>query len=268
MARGRTNQVMATRRAPEETKRFPDHVLTEEPLEIRLDGHRVATTMRTPGDDFELAVGFCWAEGLIAPGAVKTIRYCGTGSAVATEFNVVTVETEVPSPEPPTPRLGLTTAACGVCGADAIEALAARLTPLATPIVPAPDVVQRVDDALRAEQPLFDQTGAAHGAAAFDLETGALGPIREDIGRHNAVDKVVGRLYLDGLLPASTLGLFVSGRASFEMVQKGWAAGFRCVVAVGGASSLAIDTAHQAQLGLVAFVRGSSHTVYCPDRLA
>lgn len=259
---------MATRRTGNAQQRFPDRVLTEEPLEIRLDGHRVATTMRTPGDDFELAVGFCWAEGLVAPGAVKTIRYCGTGSAVETEFNVVTVETELPAAEPPTARLGVTTAACGVCGADAIAALADRLTPLgATAAVPSPEVVARVDEAVRGAQPLFDQTGAVHGAAAFDFVTGEIGLTREDIGRHNAVDKVVGRLYLDGALPASNYGLFVSGRASFEMVQKAWAAGFGCLVAVGGPSSLAVETAKQAQLGLVAFVRGESHTVYWPDAL-
>jgi FdhD protein len=256
---------MATRFVNAVPSRFPDRVLSEEPLEIRLDGHRVATTMRTPGDDFELAVGFCWAEGLIEAGAVKTIRYCGTGSAVETEFNVVTVETEHPATEPPVERLGVTTAACGVCGADAIEALAARLVPHERPVLPPPDVIARVDAAVRAAQPLFEQTGSVHGAAAFDLPTGDLGPIREDIGRHNAVDKVVGRLYLDGALPAATSGLFVSGRASFEMVQKAWAAGFGCLLAVGGPSSLAVDTAKQAQLGLVAFLRGDTHTVYWPD---
>lgn len=253
---------MATQRTGDTSKRFPDRVLVEEPLEIRLDGHRVATTMRTPGDDFELAVGFCWAEGLLGVDALKTIRYCGTGSAVETEFNVVTVETERPSAEPPTERLGVTTAACGICGADAIEALAGRLTPLPETVVPSSDVIARIDEAVRGQQGLFDLTGAVHGAASFDLVSGELGPVREDIGRHNAVDKVVGRLYLDGALPASERGLFVSGRASFEMVQKAWAAGFRCLLAVGGASSLAVSTATAANLGLVAFVRGDSHTVY------
>jgi FdhD protein len=128
--------------------------------------------------------------------------------------------------------------------------------------VPSPDVIALVDGSVRAAQPLFDKTGAVHGAAAFDLDTGELGAVREDIGRHNAVDKVVGSLYLDGALPAGGLGLFVSGRASFEMVQKAWAAGFACVVAVGGPSSLAVTTATTANLGLVAFVRGDTHTVY------
>jgi FdhD protein len=253
---------MATRHTAGEAKKFPDRVIVEEPLEIRLDGNLVATTMRTPGDDFELAVGFCHAEGLLEGNAVKQIRYCATGSAVATKFNVVTVDTDRPRAEPPAPRLGVTTAACGVCGADAIEALADRLVPLPQLRLPSDEVIATVDAAVRAAQPLFDKTGAVHGAAAFGVTDGAIVTTREDIGRHNAVDKVVGKLHLDDALPASELGLFVSGRASFEMVQKAWAAGFACLLAVGGPSSLAVSTAQAANLGLVAFVRGESHTVY------
>ncbi|MEY2424790.1 MAG: FdhD protein [Actinomycetota bacterium] len=253
---------MATRHTGGIAKTVPDRVIVEEPLEIRLDGHRVATTMRTPGHDFELAAGFCHAEGLLAGNGVKRIRYCGTGSAAATKYNVVTVDTDRPSTEPPTPRLGVTTAACGVCGADAIEALCERLVPLVTAQPPSAEVIEAVDAAVRAKQPLFDQTGSVHGAAAFDLATGAVSVVREDIGRHNAVDKVVGRLYLDDQLPATPLGLFVSGRASFEMAQKAWAAGFGCLLAVGGPSSLAVATAHSANLALIAFVRGSTYTAY------
>jgi FdhD protein len=254
---------MAVRRADGTSKKFPDRVIVEEPLEIRLDGHLVATTMRTPGDDFELAVGFCHAEGLLDGNAVKKIRYCATGSAVATKFNVVTVDTDHPATEAPTPRLGTTTAACGVCGAEAIDALATRLSPRrGKVVVPSDAVIAAVDEAVRGQQPLFDKTGAVHGAAAFELATGDVSVTREDIGRHNAVDKVVGKLYLDGALPAKDLGLFVSGRASFEMVQKAWAAGFACLLAVGGPSSLAVATAKQANLALVAFVRGDTHTVY------
>jgi FdhD protein len=253
---------MATRHAAEASKRVPDRVIVEEPLEIRLDGNLVATTMRTPGDDFELAVGFCHAEGLLDDNAVKKIRYCATGSAVATKFNVVTVDTERPSAEPPTARLGVTTAACGVCGAEAIDALAARLKPRDDLRLPNSMVTSFVDARVRAAQPLFDKTGAVHGAAAFTLGDGELVVTREDIGRHNAVDKVVGKLYLDGHLPADGLGLFVSGRASFEMVQKAWAAGFACLLAVGGPSSLAVSTARAANLGLLAFVRGETYTAY------
>jgi FdhD protein len=262
MARGRTQQVMATKHVDSSAKVTPDRVIVEEPLEIRLDGHRVATTMRTPGHDFELAAGFCHAEGLLDANAIKRIRYCGTGSASATKYNVVTVDTDHPAAEPPTERLGITTAACGVCGADAIDALCDRLVALAPATPPSSEVIEAVDAAVRTAQPLFDQTGSVHGAAAFDLVTGEVALVRKDIGRHNAVDKVVGRLHLDGGLPASNLGLFVSGRASFEMVQKAWAAGFPCLLAVGGPSSLAVATARQANLALVAFVRGATYTSY------
>ncbi len=244
------------------SKAAPDRVIVEEPLEIRLDGHRVATTMRTPGHDFELAAGFCHAEGLLAGNGVKRIRYCGTGSAAATKYNVVTVDTDRPADTPPAERLGVTTAACGVCGADAIDALCDRLVPLTGGASPTSEVIDAVDAAVRAEQPLFDQTGSVHGAAAFDLASGEVLLVREDIGRHNAVDKVVGRLYLDDRLPAAQLGLFVSGRASFEMAQKAWAAGFACLLAVGGPSSLAVATAQRANLALIAFVRGSTYTAY------
>ncbi len=259
---------MATRRDRADSKRFPDDVIVEEPLEIRLDGHAVATTMRTPGHDFELAVGFCWAEGLLADNGVRTIRYCATGSALDTNFNVVTVDTERPTAVAPVARLGLTTAACGICGAQSIEALCERLAPLAHAGVPSLEVARMVDEAVRAQQPLFAKTGAVHGAASFDLATGALGVVREDIGRHNAVDKVVGRLCLDSSLPADDRGLFVSGRASFEMVQKAWAAGFSALLAVGGPSSLAVETARAANLALAAFVRGDSCTVYWPEQSA
>ena len=257
---------MATRRVGPDRKRFGDYVIVEEPLEIRLDGNLVATTMRTPGHDFELAVGFCHAEGLLVDNGVRTIRYCATGSALATRYNVVTVDTDRPSRKAPTPRLGLTTSACGVCGSDAIDALCDRLLPLDTPAIPEPAVAGAVDAAVRSAQSLFTKTGSVHGAASFNVLTGELGPVREDIGRHNAVDKVVGRLQLDGALPADGLGLFVSGRASFEMVQKGWAAGFACVLAVGGPSSLAVATARAANLGLAAFARGENCTIYSPER--
>ena len=218
--------------------RQPDQLIVEEPLEIQLDGVLVATTMRTPGHDFELAAGFCLTEGLLAGAPVRQCRYCGTGSAVDTEFNVVTVETGGLAP-PPAPRLTTTTSACGMCGTTAIDELRERLAPL-PPAAPFPlDVLARCPTRSRPRQQLFDATGAVHAAAAFD-RAGALVLVREDIGRHNAVDKVVGRLLLDGRLPATGLGLYVSGRASFEIVQKAWAAGFSAVVAVSAPSALAV----------------------------
>ena len=244
----------------------PDQVIVEEPLEIRLDGHLVATTMRTPGHDFELAVGFLSAEGMLAGARVEQIRYCATGSAVDTGFNVVEVGTGGRAPVP-TPRLGTTTAACGVCGTEAIDALAARLSPLTVAVAADPAVLARVPGAVRAQQSLFDATGSVHAAALFDPATGDVSLVREDIGRHNAVDKVVGALLLADGLPAAGAGLFVSGRASFEMVQKAWAAGFGVVAAVSGPSSLAVATAKRANLALVGFLRGDGMTVYSPAPL-
>jgi len=232
-------------------------------MEIHLDGHHVTTTMRTPGHDFELAAGFCHTEGLLHGEPVHTVRYCGNGSAADTEFNVVTVETDGRAPVP-TPRLAPTTSSCGICGAEAVDDLRVRLTPVIAVTLDPAVAVEVVDDALAA-QPLHASTGAVHAAASFDV-AGTLGVVREDIGRHNAVDKVIGRLLLDGELPASGLGLYVSGRASFEMVQKAWAAGFGAVVSVSAPSALAVSVAQAAGLTLAGFVRDGSINVYTePD---
>ena len=244
----------------EPSGRRPDDLIVEEPLQIRLDGRLVATTMRTPGHDFELAVGLLHSDGLLAGAEVRSCRYCGTGSAVETEFNVVSVDTggQAPAPEP---RLGMTSSSCGVCGTASIEDLADRLDPL--PVVPAwdPALLLAVVDRVAERQELFARTGAVHGAAAFDRQ-GVIGVVREDIGRHNAVDKVVGAMVLDGALPARGQGLYVSGRASFEMVQKAWAAGFEALVSVSAPSALAVETARRAGLTLVGFVRNGAGNLY------
>jgi len=240
--------------------RRPDEVIVEEPLEIRLDGHLVATTMRTPGHDFELAVGLCFTDGLLGDATVQSCRYCGTGPASDTEFNVVSVETGGVAPEP-TPRLSTTSSSCGICGTAQLDELRMRLHPLPAHEPWAPAVLFAVTERIRAEQELFGRTGAAHAAACFDRQ-GHLEVVREDIGRHNAVDKVVGRLLLDDRLPARDRGLFVSGRASFEMVQKAWSAGFEAVVAVSAPSALAVSTALVADLALAGFVRGDAFNVY------
>jgi FdhD protein len=246
--------------------RRPDQLVVEEPLEIHLDGTLVSTTMRTPGHDFELAAGFCFTEGLLAGAPVRTCKYCGTGSAVESDFNVVTVETGGLAPVP-TPRLTVTSSACGMCGTTAIDELRERLHPL-PPSPPLPlAVVAAMPDRVIGDQELFAATGAVHAAAAFDAG-GEVLLVREDIGRHNAVDKVVGRMLLDGRLPAAGLGLYVSGRASFEMVQKAWAAGFGTVVAVSAPSSLAVAAARQAGLTLCGFARGGELNVYAPEHPA
>lgn len=250
--------------------RRPDVVPAEEPLEIRLDDHLVTTTMRTPGHDFELAVGFLHGEGLLGGASVQTVRYCATGSAVDTNFNVVTVETGGVAPVPK-PRLTTTTSSCGWCGTEVIDDLLARLSPIAaTGAAASADtaILAGLGDAIAPYQEVFAATGAVHAAASFDLTSGAIGVAREDVGRHNAVDKVVGRLLLDGALPAAaspgSSGLFVSGRASFEIVQKAWAAGFVLVAAVSGPTALAVEAARRANIGLVGFLRGNSMNIYVP----
>lgn len=245
--------------------RRPDELVEEEPMSIQLDGTLVSTTMRTPGHDFELAVGFCFTEGLLAGELVTSVRYCGTGSAVDTEFNVVTVETGGRAPTP-TPRLGTTSSSCGWCGSDQIDELCSRLSPLdASPFMPL-ELLGRVPGLVGMNQPLFDRTGAAHAAAVFD-RNGVVDVTREDVGRHNAVDKVIGALLLGGALPATGLGLFVSGRASLEMVQKAWAGGFSTLVSVSAPTALAVETARRANLVLAGFVRPGRFNVYSPERV-
>jgi FdhD protein len=237
-------------------------------MEIRLDDHLVATTMRTPGHDFELAVGFCHGDGLLVdakggPVAVETVRYCETGTAVETGFNVVSVSTAAAAAVP-VARLGLVGSSCGLCGSASIETVSARLGALGAPSMPVrTEVLHAVGDRVRRGQELFEVTGGVHAAAAFGLTDGDVTVIREDIGRHNAVDKVVGRLLLDDAVPATERGLWVSGRASFEMVVKAWGAGFGVLVSVSAPSALAVSTAAAAGVVLVGFARDGRLTVYC-----
>jgi FdhD protein len=274
MGRRRSERLLVGRPRPEGGwRRAPDDLVVEEPLEIHLDGTLVATTMRTPGHDFELAVGWCHGEGLLGGVEVTEVRYCATGSAVETGFNVVTVATTGGrAGAHARRRLTTTTSSCGLCGTgpDQLAALTERLGPL-DPTIPRvePGVCETVPDAVRPHQELFARTGAVHAAAVFDA-AGTVTVVREDIGRHNAVDKVVGRLRLDGVLPAGSgpdaeaagWGLFVSGRASFEMVQKAWAGGFATVVAVSAPSALAVATAERAGIRLLGFARNGRMNVY------
>ena len=227
---------------------------------MHLDGVLVATTMRTPGHDFELAAGLCFTDGLLGGAPVRQCKYCGTGSAVDSEFNVVTVDPGGRAPTP-TPRLSVTSSACGMCGTTAVDELRERLHPLPARSPVPLDVLAALPETVTGDQPLFDETGAVHAAVAFDRR-GEPVLAREDIGRHNAVDKVVGRLLLDGSLPAHDLGLWVSGRAGFEIVQKAWAAGFGTVVAVSAPSSLAVSAARLAGITLCGFARGGRLNVY------
>jgi FdhD protein len=266
MARRRSERLIVTTVTAQGAKRRPDELIVEEPMSVQLDGTLVSTTMRTPGNDYELAVGFCFTEGLLGGASVVGVRYCADGSAVDSQFNVVTVETGGRAPTP-TPRLGTTSSSCGLCGTEAIDQVADRLSPLdegACAVIPV-DVMAAVPDAVLGGQGLFTSTGAVHAAAAFRPD-GEIVLVREDVGRHNAVDKVVGRLVLDGALPAHDMGLFVSGRASFEMVQKAWAAGFGTVVAVSAPTALAVAMARRAGITLAGFVRAERLNIYAPER--
>ncbi len=264
MARGRTENFLVVKETLDGSKRTPDDLIVEEPMTIQLDGHVVSTTMRTPGHDYELAVGFCFSEGLLVGVPVTGVRYCASSSAVESQFNVVTVETGGRAAVPE-PRLGTTTSSCGLCGSQSIDDLAERLEPLRSETLTAfaPSMLLAVPDAVMREQPLFESTGAVHAAAAFD-SSGRPVVVREDVGRHNAVDKVVGRLLLDKQTPAHELGLFVSGRASFEMVQKAWAAGFGTVISVSAPTALAVRTARRAGITLYGFTRNDTAVRYSP----
>ena len=231
-------------------RRSFDEVITEEPLQIRVDGEDLAVTMRTPGNDFELAVGFLVGEGLARrKDDVAEVKYC-VGPDAEQEYNVVTVGMR--SAIAPVARSTAMTAACGLCGKRSIDELhvACDVLPSMPPIPLG--LLASLPDRLRASQPLFERTGGVHAAGLFTRDGDAV-CVREDVGRHNAVDKVVGWALLDGRLPLHDHVLVLSGRASFEMVQKAALAGVTTVVAVSAPSSLAVDAAVRLGLTLVAF---------------
>lgn len=257
MARSPTVSQLVRKHVDGESNESTDSLIVEEPLEIRLDGNQVATTMRTPGDDHELAVGYCHTEGLLAGIGVQSVRDAA--------INVVTVDTGGRAPEPAA-RLTTTTSSCGWCGTDGIDEVASRIVPLVNPVAFDIEVLTGVPEQVRRSQKLFDATGGVHAAAAFDC-SGEVITVREDIGRHNAVDKVVGRLLLDGRLPVPELALFVSGRTSFEIIQKAWAAGFSAVVAVSAPSSLAAEAARRAGMTLAGFARPGRLNIYVEGRV-
>ena len=251
----------------------PDTLAVEEPLEIRVAGRSMAVTMRTPGDDVDLAIGFLLTEGLIA-GAddVSTARFCaGSGDDGVNTFNVLDIALAdgVAVPDPSAERAFYTTSSCGVCGKASIDAIRTRSRwPVADdPLRLDPAVLTSLPDRLRESQRVFERTGGLHAAGLFGT-TGELLCLREDVGRHNAVDKVVGWAARDGLLPLTGTVLQVSGRASFELVQKAVMAGIPMLAAVSAPSSLAVSLAVESGMTLVGFLRGSSYNVYAgPERL-
>lgn len=243
--------------------RTPDQVVAEEPIEIRLDDHLVGTTMRTPGHDYDLAVGYCHSEGLLGGHPVLDVRYCALGTASDANWNVVSVSTGGLAAVP-TPRLTPGTSACGWCGTDNIDDLATKWKPLDASAVDW-SIAATVGDAVAMTQELFQATGGAHAAALFDRATGDVRVMREDIGRHNAVDKVVGALVLNpGLIRTEEqrLGLWVSARLGFELVAKAWSAGIAVIVSVGPPSSLAIETARRANIAVAGFARDGALVIY------
>ena len=232
-------------------RRSFDEVITEEPLQIRVDGEDLAVTMRTPGHDFELAAGFLVGEGHVrGKDEVIEVKYC-VGPDAEQEYNVVTVGLRTPIAGG-AGRSTAMTAACGLCGKRSIDEVhvACDVLPATAPV--ALDLLTSLPDRMRAEQALFDRTGGVHAAGLFTRD-GDVVCVREDVGRHNAVDKVVGRALLDGRLPLHDHVLVLSGRASFEMIQKAALAGVTTVVAVSAPSSLAVDAAQRLGVCLVAF---------------
>lgn len=266
-----------------EHEKSDDVLAVEEPLEIRLgfaDGtHRaVSITMRTPGEDGELAVGFLFTEGIIRTAdQVRQIRHCGlkigkmkgtVDRVAALNSNTIRVdlaegvELDLKKLE----RHFYTTSSCGVCGKSSIEALQAHAKPIAdTGFRVASDIIHRMPKQLRDVQDVFERTGGLHASALFNAD-GSLDIVREDVGRHNALDKVIGAKFLESQLPLSDKVLLVSGRASFELVQKALMAGIPILAAVGAPSSLAVELADEFGMTLVGFVRDGRFNIYCGEQ--
>ena len=254
----------------------PDAVVTEEPLQISLHGDPLSVVMRTPGHDIELCLGLMYAEGIVRElREVRLIRISAesgeTEKAIRVEADLIESNqvdihpAGVPRRKPE--RSMLSSSACGVCGTVLIEDLRRDLASLPDGPVVEPSILPGLVEQLRAGQGVFDRTGGLHAAGLFSAE-GTLVHVREDVGRHNAVDKIVGRSLVDGALPASGSILVVSGRAGYEIVQKAISAGIPVLAAVGAPSSLAVALAREFNLTLVGFLRGDRFNVYSgPERL-
>ncbi len=244
----------------------PDALAAEEPLEIRLDGDQVAVTMRTPGHDTELAVGFLLGEGIVrvsdVGGAVECRSDEGDGGVVDVQLRPGT------RPSAGWQRNFYATSSCGICGKASIDAVRVAAPALPEPgssaVVVGSDVVLGLVETLRASQRVFERTGGLHAAGLFGLD-GTLHVLREDVGRHNAVDKAIGRSALDGALPLAERILLVSGRASFEIMQKALMAAVPVVAAVSAPSSLAVRLARESNMTLVGFLRPGGFNVYAGE---
>ena len=267
--RRNTARVTVDRVAAGSRRSRRDSVAVEEPLEVRIcnangEEHQVAVTMRTPGDDFELAAGFLLSEGILARRSdVAALRYCT--DVEPQEYNIVTVQLSGTAHFDPAllNRNFYATSSCGVCGKASLEAIEiSGCAPLARdgPTVAA-SIVVSLPATLRGQQHVFGRTGGLHAAGLFDTN-GELRLLREDVGRHNALDKVIGQRFLDGGLPLADSVLVVSGRASFEIMQKALAARIPVVAAVGAPSSLALDVAREFGMTLAGFVKPTGFNIY------
>ena len=254
-----------------EPRRRPDDLAAEEPLEIRVRKEPLAVTMRTPGQDIDLAMGFLLTEGVIRDaGDVVTAQLCA-GTDTPNTYNVVDVVLgpDVPPPATDPTRNFYTTSSCGVCGKASIDAVRTKSRHVVgdDTMTVAARTLSGLPDRLRAAQRTFDRTGGLHAAGLFTAD-GELVVLREDVGRHNAVDKVIGWAVREGRLPLTGHVLLVSGRASFELTQKAWMAGIPVLAAVSAPSTLAAELADEAGMTLVGFLRGPSMNVYTsPERV-
>jgi FdhD protein len=252
---------------PSGATRRPDSIAVEEPLELRVGGKPLAVTMRTPGHDVELAHGFLLTEGVIGSAAdISNARYCDSVDAEGRNtYNVLDVGLApgVPAPDPGVERNFYTTSSCGVCGKASLDAvrLKSRHSPDADTTQVSAEVLVGLPDALRRRQQVFDRTGGLHAAGLFTAD-GDLLVVREDVGRHNAVDKVLGWALLQGRIPASGCVLTVSGRTSFELAQKAVMAGVPVIAAVSAPSSLAVELAEECGLTMAGFIRDGSMNIY------
>jgi FdhD protein len=265
-ARAPAQRIELTPDGPRTTSR-PDTLTVEEPLEIRVGGRALSVTMRTPGDDFDLALGFLLTEGLIgsAPDVARLMHCLDAGEDGRPTYNVVdvTLAEGVAPPDVSLERSFYTTSSCGVCGKASIDAVRTKSRYDVRSALPAlaVEVLMSLPDALRNAQKVFDRTGGLHAAGLFTA-TGELLVVREDVGRHNAVDKVVGWAAREGRLPLSETVLMVSGRASFELTQKASMAGIPVLAAVSAPSHLAVELAQEAGLTLIGFLRPPTMSVY------
>jgi FdhD protein len=251
-----------------------DSLSAEEPLEIRIAGRSLAVTMRTPGADMDLAGGFLLTEGIVrATGDITALRYCsGVDEEGRQTYNVLdaALAPHLPPPDPSVQRNFFTSSSCGLCGKASVDAVRVasafevRDDPLRIPA----QVLTGLPDTLRAAQATFEKTGGLHAAGLFDA-SGRLLVAREDVGRHNAVDKVIGWALREGLVPLRSTVLMVSGRASFELTQKALMAGIPLLAAVSAPSTLAAELAEEVGMTLVGFLRGETMNIYtCADRVS